>query len=51
MKKLNVVLMAPVAAMFAGQSIARECSKIRIPTERAYAPWQLTDSSGQLVGF
>ena len=51
MKKLNVVLMALVAAMFAGQSIAGEWSKIRIATEGAYAPWNFTDSSGKLVGF
>ena len=51
MKKLNVVLMTLVAAMFAGQSIAGEWSKIRIATEGAYAPWNFTDSSGKLVGF
>ncbi len=51
MKKLNVVLMILVAAMFAGQSIAGEWSKIRIATEGAYAPWNFTDSSGKLVGF
>ena len=51
MKKLNVVLMTLVAAMFAGQGIAGEWSKTRIATEGAYAPWNFTDSSGKLVGF
>lgn len=51
MKKLNLVLMTLVAALFAGQSIAGDWSKIRIATEGAYAPWNFTDSSGQLVGF
>src|SRR3546814_16650938 len=26
-------------------------SKIRIATEGAYAPWNATDSAGQLIGF
>lgn len=51
MKKLSLVFMTLVAAMFAGQSIAGDWSKIRIATEGAYAPWNFTDSSGKLVGF
>jgi len=51
MKKLRIVVMTLVAALFAGQSIAGEWSKIRIATDGAYAPWSDTDSSGKLVGF
>ena len=51
MKRLSMVLMTLVAALFAAQSIAGDWSKIRIATEGAYAPWNFTDSSGKLVGF
>jgi octopine/nopaline transport system substrate-binding protein len=51
MKRLGLVFTALVAALFAGQSIAGDWSKIRIATEGAYAPWNFTDSSGNLVGF
>ena len=51
MKRLGLVFIALVAALFAGQSIAGDWSKIRIATEGAYAPWNFTDSSGKLVGF
>jgi octopine/nopaline transport system substrate-binding protein len=51
MKKLRLVFMTLAAALFAGQSIAGDWSKIRIATEGAYAPWNFTDSSGKLVGF
>jgi len=51
MKRLGLVFIALTAALFAGQSIAGDWSKIRIATEGAYAPWNFTDSSGNLVGF
>jgi len=51
MKRLSTILMALVVAVFAGQSVAGDWSKIRIATEGAYAPWNFTDSSGKLVGF
>lgn len=51
MKKLNTILVILAAAMFAGNGLAGDWSKIRIATEGAYAPWNFTDSSGKLVGF
>ncbi len=51
MKKLTKILVTLAAAIFAGQSVAGDWSKIRIATEGAYAPWNFTDSSGKLVGF
>ena len=55
MKKLTTLLAA--AALAAGVATAASAadwgkgSSVRIATEGAYAPWNYTDSSGNLVGF
>ncbi len=37
--------------LLAGPAAAQDWSTIRIATEGAYAPWNFTDASGELVGF
>jgi len=50
MKK--TLLAACAAVMLAATpAAADDWSKIRIATEGAYAPWNFTDASGELVGF
>ena len=52
MKRVIAAAMAgAVLALSAGMAVAGEWKKVRIATEGAYAPWNFTDSSGQLVGF
>ena len=49
---MRTSIMAVAAAMLlAGSASAADWSKIRIATEGAYAPWNLTNSSGELEGF
>ena len=47
----TAVLGVAALALVAGAADAKEWKKIRIATEGAYAPWNFTDASGELVGF
>ncbi len=53
--KLNIlttaVLGVAALALVAGGADAKEWKTIRIATEGAYAPWNFTDASGELIGF
>jgi len=45
-----LVVTAVILAMSAGAE-AKEWKKVRIATEGAYSPWNLTDASGKLTGY
>ena len=53
MKKIATAVAAATVAfgVSAGAALAADWSKITIATEGAYAPWNFTDSNGNLVGF
>ena len=53
MKKLVTAMAfgALALGLSAGVATAKDWSKITVATEGAYAPWNFTDSSGNLVGF
>lgn len=51
MKRASFVVFALAGVLGMGAANAADWSKIRIATEGAYAPWNFTDASGQLVGF
>jgi len=53
LKKLAtaVAFGALALGLSAGVATAKDWSKITVATEGAYAPWNFTDSSGNLVGF
>lgn len=46
-------MMIVVAAglLAAGQVVAKDWTKVRIATDGAYAPWNFTSASGDLIGF
>ncbi len=53
MKKTIAALMLGAVAFagFVGAASAKDWKTVRIASEGAYAPWNLTDASGNLVGF
>jgi len=51
MKKLVAALAVGAAVLACGVAEAKDWKKVRIGTEGAYAPWNMTDASGKLVGF
>ncbi len=51
MKKLVAALAVGAVVLAVGAAEAKDWKKVRIGTEGAYAPWNMTDSSGKLVGF
>ena len=51
MKKVVAALAVGVAVLACGVAEAKDWKKVRIGTEGAYAPWNVTDASGKLVGF
>lgn len=48
---IAAVLAVVLGLGFASPVVAKEWTRVRIATEGAYPPWNLTDTSGQLVGF
>ncbi|WP_207462730.1 lysine/arginine/ornithine ABC transporter substrate-binding protein [Azospirillum sp. SYSU D00513] len=52
MKKLFAALaLGVVLSVAGGAAEAKDWKKVRIATEGAYAPWNMTDPSGKLIGF
>lgn len=51
LKHLTTALIAALAIALSGGVEAKEWQTVRIATEGAYAPWNFTDASGNLVGF
>lgn len=51
MKHVIVAAAAALALAAVGAAEAKEWKKARIATEGAYAPWNMTDASGKLIGF
>jgi octopine/nopaline transport system substrate-binding protein len=47
----SIVLGASLAASLAPPAFAKEWKTVAIAVDGAYAPWNFTDSSGQIVGF
>jgi octopine/nopaline transport system substrate-binding protein len=47
----SIVLGASLAAALASTAFAKEWKAVAIAMDGAYAPWNFTDSSGQIVGF
>lgn len=50
-KRLFIAACAGLLALAAGLPADAQQRRVRIATEGAYAPWNLTDSAGKLVGF
>ena len=49
--KASLPLTLAAGLLLAGPAAAQDWSTIRIATEGAYAPWNFTDASGELMGF
>lgn len=50
-RSICLVVVVLVSLLISGPVCAKSLDKIRIATEGAFAPWNLTNSSGQLEGF
>jgi len=50
-KKSLVATLAALALLVGASAADAQQKRVRIGTEGAYAPWNLTDSSGKLAGF
>ena len=51
MKMLAALALGAVVAVACSAADAKDWKKVRIATEGAYAPWNITDASGKLGGF
>ena len=50
MQKFKFIIISLIFTALSSVAIAGDWSKIRIGTEGAYAPWNFTDSAGNIVG-
>ena len=48
---MKSVLVAGVATLLSAPAMAKEYKNIRIATEGAFAPWNMINSNGKLIGF